>query len=154
MYTNQQSRQEDKTHTRLIRAWNLPDSDVRLNAIHSGGAGGQNVNKVATGIHLRLDIMKSSLPDEIKKRLAALRFIDRRITMGRVIVIKATRFRAQERNRADAMERLDDLLLKAQQPQKLRHPTRPTLASIRKRLDDKLWHGRKKELRKKIKDWD
>ncbi|MBS02779.1 MAG: class I peptide chain release factor [Gammaproteobacteria bacterium] len=128
----------------------LPQDEIALSAIRSGGPGGQHVNKVATGIHLRFDVRASSLPDRIKQRLVALR--DGRVTDEGMIVIKAQRFRSQDRNREDALQRLDGLLAAAQVERKRRRKTRPSKASVRRRLDAKGRRGETKRNRGPVRD--
>ncbi|MAB23811.1 alternative ribosome rescue aminoacyl-tRNA hydrolase ArfB [Pseudomonas neustonica] len=126
----------------------LGDWEVEITAVRSQGAGGQNVNKVASAIHLRFDIRRSSLPPFYKERL--LRLSDQRITKDGVIVIKAQQFRTQELNRDDAVERLRELINGAVVVQKKRRPTRPTRGSQVRRVDSKVKRGQSKQLRGKV----
>ena len=125
----------------------IPISELQLDAIRSQGAGGQNVNKVSTAIHLRFDINNSSLPDFYKQRLLATK--DQKINKDGVIIIKAQRFRTQEKNKEDALDRLKALILKATEISKQRRPTKATKGSQRRRMDRKTKHGKTKSLRSK-----
>lgn len=126
----------------------LNDDDIEWTAIRAQGAGGQNVNKVSSAIHLRYDIPGSSLPDDIKQRLLALN--DQRITADGVVVIKAQTTRSQEQNRLDAIARLQTLVDSVAVPPKPRKATKPTKASQRKRLESKATRGDVKKLRGRV----
>ncbi|MEE2732638.1 MAG: alternative ribosome rescue aminoacyl-tRNA hydrolase ArfB [Pseudomonadota bacterium] len=125
----------------------IPDEEVEITAIRAQGAGGQNVNKVSSAIHLRFDIQASSLPDAYKQRL--LTQSDQRISKDGVIVIKAQGYRTQEKNREDAIARLVELIRNATVVKKARRPTKATRASQKRRVDSKTHRGKIKALRGK-----
>lgn len=125
----------------------VSDEEIALTAIRAQGSGGQNVNKVSSAIHLRFDINSSSLPSIYRERLLALK--DSRISKDGVIIIKAQQHRTQEKNKADALERLQQLIKSITVVQKVRRATKPTKGAIRRRVDAKTQKGKTKTLRGK-----
>ena len=133
---------------RITKTASIPVSEVELNPIRAQGAGGQNVNKVSSAIHMRFDIQQSSLPDFVKQRL--LESKDRRVNKEGVLVIKAQQYRTQEKNRDDAITRLKEFILPAFKRQVYRIATKPSRSSNRKRMDQKSRRGKIKALRGRV----
>lgn len=134
----------------MARRHIVPESEVRFSAVRAQGPGGQNVNKVSSAVHLRFDVVRSSLPEDVKRRLLAR--ADRRVSDEGVVVIKAQAARTQEQNKAEALERLQALVDAASHVPKIRKATQPTYGSQQRRLQSKGARGQLKALRAKVSD--
>jgi ribosome-associated protein len=138
----------ERSRLQVAESISIPLSEIDISAVRSQGAGGQNVNKVASAVHLRFNIAASSLPAELKERLLELK--DRRITREGVIVIKAQKERSQEQNRVDALRRLQELVSGAARKRRKRRATRPTPGAEKRRLESKSRLGKLKASRRRL----
>lgn len=135
----------------MIRVSDIPENEIEFSAIRASGPGGQHVNKVSSAIHLRFDVRSSSLPAAVKSKILAMR--DARISVEGVIVIKAQKYRSQEKNRLESLARLDEVLKKSQHVEAPRKQTRPSRSSVRKRLEGKKKQSSIKKNRGKVNDY-
>jgi len=134
----------------MTSRYTLRPEETEFSAVRAQGAGGQNVNKVSSAAHLRFDIAASSLPEDIRQRL--LNLGDQRISKDGVVIIKAQVYRSLEKNRAEALRRLEELIASVAEPPRPRRPTKPTKASIARRMDDKAKRSAVKTLRGKVRE--